>query len=184
MKLEPCRWDISACEVQFLLSQSLCFWLSFHCCEQLSKKIHSQYFWGGFVFIFSPVFPKDSSFLFFFCKQPALVPHIADDLKQSLPWRKIPGGITLKKTYKKALGGSVLSWIAVQVRESYIYIFKKIEIWKKKPRWFNWYSMKKATFPEKCWSILLSRTQTSNFLLFRDDKIIDLITTARLYYKG
>lgn len=66
MKLEPCRWDISACEVQFLLSQSLCFWLSFHCCEQLSKKIHSQYFLGGICFHFFPCVSKRFQFSFFF----------------------------------------------------------------------------------------------------------------------
>lgn len=66
MKLEPCRWDISACEVQFLLSQSLCFWLSFHCCEQLSKKIHSQYFFGGICFHFFPCVSKRFQFSFFF----------------------------------------------------------------------------------------------------------------------
>lgn len=30
------------------------------------RKFIPNIFWGGFVFIFSPVFPKDSSFLFFF----------------------------------------------------------------------------------------------------------------------
>lgn len=75
-------------------------------------------FFGGDLFSFFPLCFQKIPVFFFFCKQPALVPHIADDLKQSLPWRKIPGGIIYKKTYKKALGGSVLSWIAVQVRES------------------------------------------------------------------
>lgn len=51
-------------------------------------------FFGGDLFSFFPLcFQKIPVFFFFFCKQPALVPHIADDLKQSLPWRKIPGGI-------------------------------------------------------------------------------------------
>lgn len=79
------------------ISPFLCFWLSFHCCEQLSKKIIPNIFYGGFVFIFSPCFQKIPIF-FFFCKQP-----VADDLKQSLPWRKIPGGIIKKKKPTKRL---------------------------------------------------------------------------------
>lgn len=65
------------------------------------KENHSQYFLGGISFHFFPVFPKDSSFLLFFAN--SQVPHIADDLKQSLPWRKIPGGIIKKKKPTKRL---------------------------------------------------------------------------------
>lgn len=105
-----CLW------ITISLSQSLCFWLSFHCCEQLSKKIIPNIFYGGFVFIFSPCFQKIPIF-FFFCKQPGTAhcwwSETISPLKKNSWWN-----YKKKKTYKKALGGSVLSWIAVQVRES------------------------------------------------------------------
>lgn len=149
------------------------------------RKFIPNIFWGGFVFIFSPVFPKDSSFLFFFLQTACIgTAHCRwsetiSPLKKNSWWNYIK-----KKNLQKSSRRLCPIMDCSTGERILIYIFKKIEIWKKKPRWFNWYSMKKATFPEKCWSILLSRTQTSNFLLFRDDKIIDLITTARLYYKG
>lgn len=102
MKLEPCRWDISACEVQFLLSQSLCFWLSFHCCEQLSKKIHSQYFLGGICFHFFPCVSKRFQFSFSFLQTACIGTAHCRWSETISPWKKNSWWIYIKKNLQKS----------------------------------------------------------------------------------
>lgn len=131
MKLEPCRWDISACELQFLLSQSLCFWLSFHCCEQLSKKIIPNIFYGGFVFIFSPCFQKIPVF-FFFCKQPGTAhcwwSETISPLKKNSWWN-----YKKKKNLQKGSRRLCLIMDCSTGERILIYIFKKLRSEKNTP---------------------------------------------------
>lgn len=123
MKLEPCRWDISACELQFLFPRA-CVFDCLSIVVNSSQRKSFPIFFTGDLFSFFPRVSKRFQFSSFFAN--SQVPHIADDLKQSLPWRKIPGGIIKKKPLQKGSRRLCLIMDCSTGERILIYIFKKL----------------------------------------------------------